>query len=333
MLFMVSCFLLNYSLLPNSRQRHTDGPLLYIINTIVPIFAVILLGLVIRATGYLPRDITGPLNRLVYYIAIPAMIFKALANASFTAHFDPYLLAGTLAPVVVVSVLTAGLTKLTRIPPQRRGTFVQSCFHGNLGYIGFAVVFYLMGETGFTSASILAGFLMLLQNFLAVLTLQLFSPDSPRGGKLVFVLKKVVGNPVILSAMAGIAFSFSGIALPVTAHRTLSILSGMALPLALLVIGASLSPALIRANLKYAFSSGVIKLLVLPAVGLFFYSWAGLAPARFLPGLILLASPTATITYVMAAEMKGSVELASAAISLNTLLSSLTFLFWLGLLR
>jgi predicted permease len=307
--------------------------LLHIINTIVPVFAVILLGLAIRSTGYLPREIIGPLNRLVFYIAIPAMIFRALAKASFSAHFDPYLLAGTLVPVVVVFALSIGLARLTRIPRHRRGTFVQSCFHGNLGYIGFAVVFYLLGETGFTSASILAGFLMLLQNFLSVLTLQLFSPDHSGGRKVIFILKKVLVNPVILSAMAGIAFSLAGLTLPVTAQRTLAILSGMALPLALLVIGASLSPALIRTNLKYALTSGVIKLLVLPAAGLVFYYGAGLAPARFLPGLILLASPTATITYVMASEMNGSVELASAAISLNTLLSALSFLFWLGLLH
>ncbi len=305
--------------------------MLHIINTIVPVFAVILLGLVIRSTGYLPQDIIGPLNRLVFYIAIPAMIFRALAKASFSAHFDPYLLAGTLAPVLVVFVLSVGLARFTSIPRQRRGTFVQSCFHGNLGYIGFAVVFYLLGETGFTSASILVGFLMLLQNILSVLALQLFSPESPRGRRLLLVAKKIVVNPVILSAMAGIAYSLADLSLPVIAHRILVILSGMALPLALLVIGASLSPALIRTNLKYAILSGVVKLLVLPAAGLAFYYGVGLTADRFLPGLILLASPTATITYVMAAEMNGSVELASAAISLNTLLSALTFLLWLGL--
>jgi len=307
--------------------------LLHIINTIVPVFAVILLGLVIRTTGYLPPEITAPLNRLVYYIAIPAMIFKALAKASFSAHFDLRLLAGTLLPVAIVFAVSAGLAALLRVPRGRRGTLVQSCFHGNLGYIGFAVVFYLLGEAGFTSASILAGFLMLLQNFLSVLTLELFSPDPPRGGKAVFVLRKIVANPVIVSAMAGIAFSLSGLALPLIGERTLAILSGMALPLALLVIGASLSPLQIRSNLKYALTSGAVKLLVLPAVGLAFYWAAGLDVDRFLPGLILLASPTATITYVMAAEMKGSVALASAAISLNTLLSALTFVFWLGILH
>ena len=46
--------------------------------------------------------------------------------------------------------------------------------------------------------------------------------------------------------------------------------------------------------------------------------------------IILLASPTATLTYIMAGEMEGSTELATAAISLNTLLSAITFVFWLG---
>ena len=307
--------------------------MLHIINTIIPVFAVILLGLVIRATGYLPQEITAPLNRLVYYIAIPAMLFKALVGASFRTHFDILLLSGTLAPVLVVFALSIVVTKLIHVPRRYRGTLAQSCFHGNFGYIGFAVAFYLLGESGLTTASILAGFLMLLQNFLSVLALQLFSPNPILGRRFPFVLKKVVANPVIVSSTAGIAFSLSGLALPVVAHRTLSILSGMALPLALLVIGASLSPALIRDNLKYAIISGVVKLVILPAVGVFFYYQAGLAPGQFLPGLILLASPTATVTFVMAAEMKGSVELASAAISLNTLLSAVTFLFWLWLLQ
>jgi len=70
--------------------------------------------------------------------------------------------------------------------------------------------------------------------------------------------------------------------------------------------------------------------LVLPLTGLLIYRWFGLPTEQFLPGLIFLASPTATVTYVMASEMGGSPEQASAAVSMNTLISSLTFVFWLG---
>jgi predicted permease len=50
-----------------------------------------------------------------------------------------------------------------------------------------------------------------------------------------------------------------------------------------------------------------------------------------LPGLILLASPTATISYVMAKEMKGDADFAVAAISISTLLSAVTFTAWLNI--
>ena len=50
---------------------------------------------------------------------------------------------------------------------------------------------------------------------------------------------------------------------------------------------------------------------------------------RYLPALILLASPTATLTYVMAEEMRGDPNFAVAAISACTLLSSASFVLWL----
>jgi hypothetical protein len=48
-----------------------------------------------------------------------------------------------------------------------------------------------------------------------------------------------------------------------------------------------------------------------------------------MPGLILLASPTATITYVMAKEMNGDADFAVAALSISTILSAMTFSLWL----
>lgn len=305
--------------------------MLDIINTIIPIFIIILLGLLIRSRGFLPSNLIGPLNRMVYYLAIPAMIFRELAKASFQAHFNSLLLAGTLIPVVAVFAIALVTGLLFSIQRTEFGTFLQSSFHGNLGYIGLAVAYYFLGKEGLTSASILAGFLMLIQNLFAVIGLQIFSQSAGTGGRLWFVFKKVVGNPIILSALVGIAFSVLKMPLPETVERSLSIISGMALPLALLVIGASLSFSLIKSYLSLILGAGFLKLLILPALGLLLYQWFGLTPSQFLPGLILLAAPTATVTYVMASQMKGSPQLATGSVSMNTLLSALTFTFWLSL--
>ena len=302
-----------------------------IANTIIPIFLIIFLGWFLRSRKFVTAEILAPLNRLVYYIAIPAMIFRALTNASFATLFNPTLLTATLGPIIVVFFIALLSGLLFSIKRELMGTFVQSSFHGNLGYIGFAVCYYLLGEEGLARASILSGFIMLLQSFLSVVVLQFFSGnrDNPRGAW--YFIKKIWGNPVILSALAGMAFSVLKIPIGATMDRSLEILSGMALPLALLIIGSSISPNLVRTHLRVSFLAGIFKLFLLPGIGLATYSLFNVPPEQLAPGIILLACPTATITYIMAAEMKGSTSLASSTISLNTLLSGLTFFFWLGL--
>ncbi len=302
-----------------------------VVSTIIPVFAIIFLGCWVRRKGLIRPELLGPANRLVYYVAVPAMIFREIAGASFTAQFDARILACTLMPVLVVFAISLAVGSLARIPRGRLGTFMQSSFHGNLGYIGLAVAYYFLGTEGFVRASIIAGFLMLLQNFLAVVALQSGSVRSLVRPNLRFMASRVVGNPVILSALAGMAFSVSGVSVPLLIDRSLGILSGLALPLALLVIGASLSFEVIRAHILSALGAGMLKLIVLPAAGYFLYQWFGVAAQDYLPGLILLAAPTATLTYVMATEMKGDTELAIAAISVNTMLSAITFAMWLGI--
>jgi predicted permease len=307
--------------------------MIHIVNTIAPVFIVILAGALARRLGFLPDGVTGPLNRLVYYLAIPAMVFIALAKASFATQFSPLILAGTLIPLPLVFGAALLLGRALGTPRREMGTFIQSSCHGNLGYIGFAVAYYLLGDDGFVRATILAGFLMLLQNLFSVVALKAFSGDERRAHGIRSSITAVAGNPVILSTLAGMGYNLSGLPLPVVAERTLRIISGMALPLALLVIGASLSFSLIRARLKLVLLSAVFKLVVLPGAGLLLYKALGLAGTDYLPGFILLAAPSATVSYVMAVEMGGSPDQASAAVSMATLLSSVTYVIWLGILH
>jgi hypothetical protein len=74
-----------------------------------------------------------------------------------------------------------------------------------------------------------------------------------------------------------------------------------------------------------------MKLILLPGLGLILYRLFGLSSQDYLPGLILLASPTATISYVMAKEINGDTNFAVAAISTSTILSSITFSVWLNI--
>lgn len=304
-----------------------------IISTIVPIFAVIILGLFARWKGFIPPDFLAPANRLVYYLAIPAMIFHSISKASLKTQFDSTVLIVTLLAVIAVFAIAWAMGLTRRVQRKQLGTFMQCSFHGNLGYIGLAVAYYYLGNEGFVRASIIAGFIMILQNFLAVVALQLHAENVTLKRNKWDVVMQILGNPVILSALAGILFSLAGLRMPLVIDRSLVILSGLALPMALLIIGASLSFEVMQLQLSRVLSTSVMKLILLPGLGLIFYRSCGLALQDYLPGLILLASPSATLTYVMAKEMNGDTDFAVAAISISTMLSAITFSIWLTLAR
>ena len=299
-------------------------------TTIVPIFAIIALGWAARKKGFFPESFMGPANRLVYYWAIPAMIFRSICRGDFRTSFHPQVLSVTLASVTAVFFVAWAAGLLARIDKRQMGPFVQGSFHGNLGYIGLAVVYYHLGDHGLVKAGILAGFVMILQNFLAVAILRIYAEDDTAAKSMKSVAKGILGNPVIVAALAGILFSWVGIDMPDVLDKSLKILSGMALPMALLLIGASLSFRLIRHELFAALLSSFLKLGLLPGLGLLFYVLLGADCGDYLPGLILLAAPSATLVYVMALEMKGDADFAVADISLSTLLSAATFSLWIS---
>jgi len=299
-----------------------------IIATIVPIFVVILIGWLARRRGFMPPEFFSPANRLVYYVAIPAMVFKAIAGASLKLEFNVLVVGLAFGGSVVVFALAWGLGALLQLKSRRLGTFVQNSFHGNLGYIGLAVAYYYLGTEGVARAGIIAGFMMIWQNVLSVIVLQV-NCSTEAGGSWQEVGLKILANPIILSAMAGIAFSLSGLSIPTLIGRCLDILSDLSLPLALLIIGGSLSFAMVRMHPAILLLVNAIKLIVLPAAAYGLYRMLAVEASAYLPAIILLACPTATGSYVLVREMKGDSDFTVASISTSTLLSALTFIFWL----
>ena len=306
--------------------------MLPVANTILSLFAVIFIGVWARRKGLIPPNLFTPINRLVYYVGIPSLLFREISKAPFHQYFEPRVLVGLLIPPVVVFLVCLGLGKAMRMEGRRLGTFVQASMHGNLGYMGLAVAFYALGPDGFRKAGLLASFLILVQNFLAILALQLGSGGRGRKWDVGYFLHNLLLNPIILACFAGILVSFLEIALPRMIDNVLRILSGMALPLALLLIGASLSLGSSRGHLFMALLCSVFKLMLLPAIGVALYRWLDLSGSLIVPSIILLSSPTATVTYVMAGELGGDQGLASTTISVSTLLSGLSFAAWLVVL-
>jgi len=294
-------------------------------QTIFPVFTIILVGYGLKRTGVIDAEFSRKANQLVFYLAIPAMLFHKVSAASFHAHFEPRAVIGILAALAVQAVIAWQTARLCAFPRTVRGTFIQSSFHGNLGYIAFAMAYYSNGDMLFERVAFLSSFLMIAHNILATLALVSQAERSLTGVAFRPFFKSALLNPVILSVALGVAVSAMRIPVPVPLGRFLEILSGMGLPTALLLIGSSLSFGPVRQRQRELVWIGVLKMVCFPIVGYGLLRLLDVPREMWLPVMILLAAPPATVSYVMASELGGDVELAAASISLHTLLSGLVY--------
>lgn len=306
------------------------------VNNILPVFSIILLGYLLTRRAFIGPSFIQAANRLVFYVAVPAMLFHKVARSSFSENFEPHAVTSILLALATLFACSLLAVRLFGLAPPSRKTFIHSAFHGNLGYMAYAIAYYALGERAFAQTALLSSFLIVAQNVLAIGVFA-FPPQDRRekAGSTKphsrAMLRQVATNPIILSVLAGVLCSFLKIPLHTALSRSLDILSGMALPMALLLIGTSFSFGAARKWMTSILGIGLLKLTGLPLIGWVFMGWLSV-PADFrLPALILLAAPPATVTYIMASEAGGDQELAATSISVLTLLSGLTYACFLAL--
>lgn len=297
--------------------------LLSVINILAPVFLVIALGWVLSRGGFLSADALQALNRLTYFIGLPCVLFRGIARARPELEAVAGLLTVAMA-ATLLGMLAAWLVALwLRLPASSRGAFLQGSFRGNLVFIGLPVVLYAFagGDEGIeATALLLFGPLVVLYNVLAV-SLLLYYGDGAQQGMLRVALRGMLTNPILLACLGGLIVSLSGLALPQVADRTLAALGQMALPLALICIGGSLYTTRLQGGIGPALAASLVKVGLLPLIGLPLALWMELPAEHTRMVLLLLACPTAAASYVLVSQLRGDSALASSIIVLSSLLA------------
>jgi len=301
--------------------------LLNTINIVLPVFLVIALGAILRKKDFISDSLVVSLNRLVYRLALPTLLFYKIATASYDFAIAGktfiVVLAGTLA-AVAVAYITAPLLKM---PRNCVGTFVQGAFRSNLLYVGLPIVIFAFeNSTSFSSdqASTLAIVVMAplvpIYNIIAVIAL-LAGREKLNRRVAANTAKQIITNPILLACVAGGLYLLLLPPLPTVIVRTCRAVGQIALPSALLSIGATIATCKITEHRRFAAAASIIKIAVSPLAGLLVAVLLCLGAAETRVALILLACPAATVSFVMAEQLKGNAQLAAAIVLLSTVLS------------
>lgn len=307
--------------------------ILEILYIVAPVFLIVALGFCLRRTFLLDREFLKRLNQLVYYLALPALLFYKIGIADFSLSFNGPLILGSILVTVIAFVIGYLFARLRNYSPEQQGAFCQGGFRGNLAFVALAIISNAYGEEGLAIAGIVLGFLIPVLNFLAVVALLL--PKQQQTHKLgaAFWAYQLAFNPLLIASFLGIIWSFLGLGFPGVLERSLSILTGMALPLALLSIGGSFSPQQLRVDIVKASLSVSMKVVWLPLMaGLLLY-WFGVRGQELGVGVLIAGAPTAAASYIMAQQLGGDAELSSGIIMLSTLCSVFTYSVALFLLK
>lgn len=283
-----------------------------------PIFAMVALGygLVARKV-FKPADMRV-LGRYVMNIALPALIFQAVASRPAAEVFHPGYMGAYLAGALVTMALTFGWFSITT-GPARRGVGVMGATCPNSGFVGYPLMLILFPDL----AGLILAMNMLVENVviipLALVIMELGKPagaghPARRAGK---VLVGLVKRPMVIGMLLGLAVSLSGLTLPEPIMRLVGLVAASAAALALLVIGGSLVGLPARGNRALAGQIAAAKLLVMPAatfLAVLGLGALGLAVTGDLRVAVILSAAVPMFTiYSVFAQEAGHEGLASIA--------------------
>lgn len=294
-----------------------------VLELLGPIFLLVALGAGLQRVGFFRPGVVPGLNRLCYWVGLPALIVASLARGGAGAGRAGWggrelgVMAGATLAVAALGWLASGAMKLRW---SERGTFTQAFFRGNLAFVGLPILLKAPGVDA-TALMLLLAPMMLLYNLLAVAALV-----ASRHGLGWATVRPLAGewlrNPIIwASALGGLAYA-RGWVLPGALGETVGLLGKMSVPLALVTIGAVLAALPTGAWRGATWAAVAGKVVLSPLLGWGLAAWLGIAGAERLMLLVGLACPTAVVSYTMAGEMGGDEALAAQAVVASTLASA-----------
>ena len=292
-----------------------------ILNNLFPVFALIGLGALLKQIRLTGESFLKASDRLVYFIFFPAMLFWKIGSASAIGNSAADLIGAVICAVLSVYLISAICIKLFGISFYVAGSFSQSCYRFNT-YVGMAVIMNALGETGVARFGILIGFIIPIINVLAVSTLIWYSGrDIDTHERMRITLRALISNPLIIGCLAGMAYARAIGEFPVFLDNTFRLAAMVALPLALLSIGGTLTLKTLKLHINHAILGAVVKLLFLPLIGWFFLRLFDASMLSVQVGMLFFALPTSPAIIVLSSQLNSDTEYASAAIVLSTLLS------------
>lgn len=291
--------------------------LLLVARQVGTLFLMMLAGYLMEKTGRLTPAVLPRLNDLLLTVVIPCMLVTSLQLEATPELIATMEGSALLAAGVYVLYCLVVLPLFPRQPPQIRTPLQYGVIYGNIGFMGLPLVSAVLGQEAMVYATVVYVIFNVFNWSHGIVFM---------GGRERFSLRRAVLNPGILAIALGLVLFFGGIGLPPMIKDAVGTLGSMNTPLAMVLVGAQMAEADLKAILTdlRLYAAGACRLLGIPVLTALVLLPFRPDPMLYSVLIILAATPTAGVTVMFAQQFDKDAVCAAKLVTGTTLLSIIT---------
>lgn len=299
-----------------------------LISTIFPIFLLIILGFTFAHLKLISSDIANSLGNYVLLAAGPAIIFSNISKLTISQIFAWKFWIAYLLSILAVTLFAYFLIRL--VIREIKIASITSAFSTsikNTVIIGLPLLTSIIGQNAIIPvvASVVIFNCLISPALIFICELNCISKQPQNTLNTVsFALFSTLKNPLVLSAVLGLIFSYLQIPIPLSINKSLNYLADSFIPCALFAVGVELKSYKLHKNLLKAFIIATTNLILCPIIAIAISYILNLSPIYSVALVILSAMPTAKSMYIYVGKYNLSNQETAATIMLTTFLGLIT---------
>ncbi|MGL1931672.1 MAG: AEC family transporter [Desulfotalea sp.] len=296
-----------------------------------PVFAIMLVGLWVGRINFLGPHAPLAINKFVFYISLPCLLFNITSKASpsdlLNLDLIGILLLGSILSGVICIII---LPFLKHKNLKKDIVFAMNSTLGNTAYMGIPILMGLFGPKG---AVVGVMGTIILNAISAIGTIFLSCHGNYKEQSIFISFIKTFRSPFIIATIVGFCCSILKIQVPLPLENFASLLGSPTTACALFAVGLSL--AKLRPKKKSITEASLIsfvKIIICPLIVLALCPlFPNLDPIFKSSAVILAATPVGVTNYLIACENDCYTEESATAVFISTICSILTLLFFIQL--
>jgi Predicted permeases len=306
---------------------------LFSLNVVAPLFVLMATGYIVRLIGFIDYSFLGQLNRFVFKLLLPIMLFQEI-RLSYTGDFsNTNLIWASVIGISVVILVSFVFVPLLVKRKGQKGSVIQGIYRSNFLIYGLPLATGMYGDSAVMSISMLMGIMIPFYNVAAVIILSIYSESETQKFSLRNLLRDIATNPLIIGCFFGLLGGVIHLEFPRFIEIPLAQLGALAAPLALFVMGGEFKFTSLKNNIIKVIAVTFCRLILVPVVAIYVFIQLGFRNVDLAVLLTIFATPTAMASYIMSKNMGTDGELSAQIVVLTTALSCFTIFFLVYFLR